>query len=179
MVLQRLPVDTPDLSALAHPLVTALAAFLAQPAALDHLCKKRLQHEALAPGVVRRQIVQVLRHQRPHIQSDDVEQAVTGAFRQPDRRSGERVHFLDGVVILDSDLVCFRRVALGSRAVALGSRPLPPGAGVEQVGDPSEHIGVADVQLQLVRPLLGGAVQGLHDHLEDPVLQGAAAPRRP
>ena len=47
---------------------------------------------------------------RPDVEADDIDQAVTGAFRQADERPGERVHFFDRVVVLEGDFVDSRAV---------------------------------------------------------------------
>ena len=107
MIFERLPVDGPDflLGTFAHALVKTLPALFAQPAALHQLLQKRLQHEAVAPRIVRRHVVQVARDQRPDIQTHNVEQPVTGALGQANGRSGQRVDFFNGVAVLDGDFV--------------------------------------------------------------------------
>src|SRR5690242_868703 len=105
MILHGLPVDGPDLLVLAHALVETLAALVAQPAAFHDLLEKRLQHEAVAPWIVGRHVVEVARHERPDVEPDDVQKPVARALGQPDRRTSERIRLLDGVALLYRELV--------------------------------------------------------------------------
>ena len=106
VVFERLPVDGPDLLLLAldDALVEALSGLLAEPFALQHLQLEVREQEALALGVVGNGGIQVGTDVRPDVQANQVQHAETGAVRQPDEGSGERVGFLNGVVVLQGDL---------------------------------------------------------------------------
>ena len=86
------------LVAFADAFIEALAALVAQPAALDHLRDEGRQDEAFAPGIVGHGVIEVLGDVRPDIEADDVEQAEAGALGKTDQRAGEGVDFFDGEV---------------------------------------------------------------------------------
>ena len=101
MVFERLAVNGVDFAVFAHAFEKALAALVAEPAALNHFENERLHFEAFAVRVMFGRVVKVLRDVRPNVNANDVEQSVTGALRQTDQRTGERIHFLNREVMLN------------------------------------------------------------------------------
>src|SRR5579862_7007005 len=65
---------------------------------------KLRQQVAVAPGVVRKGLIQVLPDERGHVQPDDIQQSERRALGQADQRTSERVHFLHRISVLDDDL---------------------------------------------------------------------------
>ena len=59
---------------------------------------------------MRYEVVEIVRDVRPDIETDNVEQAVAGALRQSDQRTGERIDFFNRVVVFDRNFVGCRPV---------------------------------------------------------------------
>ena len=85
--------------ALADALVEALAGLLAEPSALDHLLLKSAAQEALAPRIVRHGVDTDSSPTYAHTSSPTISsRRKLALFGKPDQRTGERVHFFDGVI---------------------------------------------------------------------------------
>ena len=104
LVVERFPIQSQDLAILAHPLVKALAGFVAQPFSLDHLFFEIQRKEAIAPPVVGNKIIKICSDESPYIDAHEIEQTEARGIRHADQRAGERVHFFDREILFQHGL---------------------------------------------------------------------------
>ena len=102
-VLERLEVERENLAAALTPdlAVEPAAGLLAQQALVQHASNRLGRFEHVAHLVFGRVVVDGARGVHEHVDADEVRGTERRALRPPEQRTGERVHFLHGVPVLE------------------------------------------------------------------------------